>query len=129
MARRYRHLRDLKSIAGAAIIGLGLLILFGNLVDAAARLSRLTGISADTVQTFGEMIGVVLAASHVVQSYLFDRGELLRGLGGILISFWPLLLVGAGMFLAGTTSRAESRNYPKKYTGDVDLTVARSTRQ
>jgi hypothetical protein len=113
MERRYRLLRDLKSIAGAALIGLGLFILCGNLVDAAARLSRLVGISADASQTFGEMIAVVLAASHVVQAYLFDRGEFLRGLCGILISFWPLLLVGAGMFLMGTSSRAESRNLPK----------------
>jgi len=118
-----------KSIAGAALIGLGLLILLGNLVDAAARLSRLAGTSADASQTFGEMIAVVFAASHVVQSYLFDRGEFLRGLCRILISFWPLLLVIAGMFLTGTSSRAESRNFPKKYTGDVDLTDVRSTRQ
>ncbi len=129
MARRYRLLRDLKSIAGAALIGLGLFILCGNLPDAAARLSRLAGTSADASQTFGEMIAVVLAASHVVQSYLFDRGEFLRGLCGILISFWPLLLVIAGTVLTGTTPRSESRNFPKKCTGDVDLTDVRSTRQ
>ncbi len=129
MARRHRLLRNLKSIAGATLIGLGLFVLCGNVADAAARSSRLAGISADTSQTFGEMIAVVLAASHVVQFYLFDRGEFLRGLCGILISFWPLLLIGAGMFLTGTSSRAESRNFPKKYTGDVDLTDVRSTRQ
>ncbi len=129
MARRYRLLRDLKSIVGAALIGLGLFVLCGNLADAAARLSRLAGVSADASRTFGEMIAVVLAASHVVQSYLFDRGEFLRGLCRILISFWPLLLVIAGMFLTGTSSRAESKNFPKKYTGDVDLTGVRSTRQ
>jgi hypothetical protein len=126
---RHRFFGPPKSIAGAALIGLGLFILCGNLPDAAARLSRLAGISADASQTFEEMIAILLAASHVVQSYLFDRGEFLRGLCGILISFWPLLLVIAGMFLTGTTPRAESRNFPKKYTGDVDLTDVRSTRQ
>jgi hypothetical protein len=109
MARRYRLLRDLKSIAGAALIGLGLFILCGNLTDGAARLSRLAGVSADAIQPFGELTAVGLAASHVVQSYLFDRGEFLRGLCGILISFWPLLLVIAGVFLTGTTSRAETK--------------------
>ncbi len=129
MARRYRLLRNLKSIAGAALIGLGLLILFGNLADATARLSRLAGIRADAIQTFGELIAVGLAASQAFQAYLFDRAGFLRGLCGILISFWPLLLVIAGMFLTGTTPRAESRNFPRTYAGDVDLTDVRSTRQ
>ena len=128
MAMRRTFFRLSKSIAGAALIGLGLLILCWNLPDASARLSRLAGISTDASQTFGAMIAVVLAASHVVQSYAFDRGEFLRGLCRILISFWPLLLVIAGMFLTGTSSRAESRNFPKKYTGDVDLIDVRSTR-
>jgi hypothetical protein len=129
MARRYRLLRNLNSIAGAALIGLGLFVLCGNLTEVTARLSRLVGISADATQTFGELTAVVLAASQAFQSYLFDRAGFLRGLCGILISFWPLLLVIAGIFLTGTTSRTESRNFPKKYTGDVDLTDVRSTRQ
>jgi hypothetical protein len=102
-----------KSIAGAALVGLGLFILCANLPDAAARFGHLAGIRTDASQTFGEMIAVVLAASHVVQSYLFDRGEFLRGLCRILISFWPLLLVSAGMRLTGTSSRAESKNFQK----------------
>src|SRR5271156_6320468 len=113
MARRHRLLRNLKSIAGVTLIGLGLFILCGNLTDAAARLSRLAGISADAAQTFGQLTAVVLAASQAFQFYLFDRAGFLRGLCGILISFWPLLLVIAGMFLTGTTSRTESRNFPK----------------
>lgn len=129
MARRYRLLRNLKSIAGAALIGLGLFILCGNLMDAAAQWSRRAGISADAIQTFGELTAVGMAASQAFQAYLFDRGEFLRGLCGIWISFWPLLLVIAGMFLTGTSSRAETRDFPKEYTGDVDLTDVRSTRQ
>jgi hypothetical protein len=129
MAMRRTFFRLSKSIAGAALIGLGLLILLGNLMDAAARLSRLAGISADAIQTFGELTVVGMAASQAFQAYLFDRGEFLRGLCGILLSFWPLLLVIAGMFLTGTSSRAETRDFPKEYTGDVDLTDVRSTRQ
>jgi hypothetical protein len=102
-----------RSIAGAALIGLGLFILFENLADAAQRLSRLAGISAQATQTFGELTAVALAASEAFQSFLFDRGGFLRHLCGVLLSFWPLLLVGAGAVLLATPSRTESRNFQK----------------
>ena len=100
-----------RSIAGMALIGIGLFILFGNLADAAARLSGLLGVSADTTQTFGELTVVGLAASHALPCYLFDRAGFARGVCKLLISLWPLLLVIAGTFLAGTASRTESRNF------------------
>jgi hypothetical protein len=110
-------------------MGLGLFMLFENLADAAARLSRLAGISAHATQTPSELTAVGLAASQAFQSYLFDPGGFLRHLCGVLISFWPLLPVGAGAVLMATPSRTESKTFEKKYAGDVDLTDVRSTRQ
>ncbi len=109
-----------KSIAGAALVGLGLFILCANLPDAAARFGHLAGIRTDASQTFGEMIAVVLAASHVVQSYLFDRGEFLRGLCRILISFWPLLLVSRRNALDGDGFASGVQKFPRN-TGEMSI--------
>jgi hypothetical protein len=129
MARQHALFENLKSIVGTALIGLGLFVVYGNLVDATARLSRFTGISAGTTQTFGEVTAVGLAALQVWQSYLFDRQELLRVLWWILISFWPLSLVIAGAVLTGTAARSKSKNIQNKNSGPVDLTDVRATRQ
>ena len=102
MARQWRHYWNLKSIVGVGLIGFGLFVLCGNLADVAARLSRIVGISAAASQTFGGVIAVGLVVSQVWRAYVFDRGELLLGVCGILISFWPLLLVIGGAVLAGT---------------------------
>lgn len=129
MTMRQRFLGPPQSIAGAALIGLGLFVVYGNLMDAAARLSRFAGISAGTTQTFGEVTAVGSAVLQVWQSYLFDRQELLRDLWWILISFWPLSLVIAGAVLTGTAARTKSKNIQNKNSGPVDLTDVRATRQ
>jgi hypothetical protein len=120
MAKQSRLFRDFRSIAGMAIIGLGLLMLGGNLSEIAAQMSRLVGVSAGAVQTFGELTAIGLAASQVWRAYLFDRRELLLGVGRILISFWPLLLIMAGAVLTGMASRTESRNLREK-TQDLSI--------
>ena len=129
MARQYAHFENLKSIVGTALIGLGLFVVYGNLADAAARLGRFAGVSADANQTLGELTAVGLAASQALQTYLFDRAGFLRGLCKILISFWPLLLVIAGTVLTEMASRTMPKNIQNKIIGDVDLTGVRSTRQ
>ena len=126
---RQRFLGPPKSIAGAALIGLGIFILHGNMIDAAARLSRFAGISAGTTQAFGEVTAVGLAALQVWQSYLFDRREFLRGFCEVLISFWPLLLVIAGAVLTEMASRRKSKKIQNKNSAPVDLTDVRATRQ
>jgi len=103
-----------KSIVGMALIGLGLFILFGNVIDAAARLSGLAGVSADATQTFGELTVGGLAASRAFQCYLFDRVGFARGVCKLLISLWPLLLVIAGTILTATASRTNSKNIQNK---------------
>ena len=113
MARRDTFFRKLESIAGVALIGLGLFILCGNVHDAAVQFSRLAGIRGGTAEAFGELTAVGLAALQVWQSYLFDRQEFVRDLCRILLSFWPLLLVMAGTVLTGMASRPTSKNFAK----------------
>jgi uncharacterized membrane protein len=103
-----------RSIVGMALIGLGLVLLFGNLSHASGQVSRIVGFSAEATQTFGELTAVGLAASQIWRSYLFDRRELLLGACRILISFWPLVLVMAGAVLTATASRTNSKNIQNK---------------
>jgi hypothetical protein len=110
MARQSRVFRNLRSIVGVALIGVGIFIVGGNLSDACGQLSRLVGISAEASQTFGGLMAVGLAVSQIWRTYVFDRRELALAVCKILISFWPLLLVIAGAVLTGTASRATSRN-------------------
>jgi uncharacterized membrane protein len=106
-----------KTITGMALIGLGLLILSGDVADAAARLTGFVGISADATQTFAEVAAIGLAASRVVQCYLFDRAGFARNACKILISFWPLCLVTAGAVLTATASQTNSENIQNKMRG------------
>jgi hypothetical protein len=129
MAGQNTLFRNLKSIAGIALMGLGIFILFGNLTDATVRLSHVAGISAEATQAFGELTAVGLAALQVWQSYLFDRREFLQSLCRILLSFWPLLVVIAGAGLTGMASRTESENIQNIIAGRVDLAALRSTRK
>jgi uncharacterized membrane protein len=103
-----------KSIVGMALLGLGLVLLLGNLSHASGQVSRIVGFSAEATQTFGELTAVGLAASQIWRSYLFDRRELLLGVCRILISFWPLVLVMAGAVLTATASRTNSKNTQNK---------------
>jgi hypothetical protein len=129
MARRWRLYWNLKSVAGMGLIGFGLFVLSGSLSEVAAQLSRLVGINADATQKFGGLIAVGLAASQVWRCYLFDRRGLVLGVCGILMSFWPLLLVIAGAVLTGMGSRTTPNSIRDKNTGIVDLTGLGSTRQ
>ena len=99
MANHQTRFQNLKLIAGATLIGLGVFIQSENLTMAAAQVSHLLGISADRTQTLGVLVAVGLAISHALQAYLFDRQEFLRSLYQISLSFWPLLAVIAGAVL------------------------------
>jgi hypothetical protein len=97
MARQHTPSENLRSIAGAALVWLGLHILFGNLDRAAFQLRDLIGTGAGA--TLGVLPSVVLVASHAVHAYALDRQAFLLALLRVLVSFWPLLLVIAGIML------------------------------
>jgi hypothetical protein len=128
VARQNTLFQNPKSIAGAALIGLGALILFGDLTLTASQLSHLIGITADEADTLGALTAGSLAATHALQAYLFDHTEFLRVLHKILLSFWPLVLVIVGTIVLRAALRGEAKELQKKMiTGRVDFTAPRST--
>ena len=85
-----------KSIAGTALIGLGIFVFYENLHQAATQLSHLLV----PREALGVLPTVILAASRVLQAY-GDHPQSLPGcLLHMLASSWPLLLVIVGMVLS-----------------------------
>jgi hypothetical protein len=95
MGRQHRRSRNIKSIAGAALVGLGLFVLLGNLDVFAAQLSCPLGTTAGEVL---EILPCVFlsAASRALQACVLDHQPLLQGFVQMLVSFWSLLLVILG---------------------------------
>jgi hypothetical protein len=120
MTRQRRLSESFKSIAGAALVGLGLHLLWGNLDRAATQLSHLLGTAAG--ETLGVLPSAVLASSQAVQAYALDRQVFLLGLLRMLVSFWPLLLVIVGtMFLRDAVAdKVKALPTPIKYFQNKD---------
>lgn len=114
-----------KSIAGAALIGLGVFVLYENLDRAASQLSYLFSPSG---KTLGVLPTVILAALRVLQAYASDHQRFVQGLfQHALATFWPLLLVIAGTVLSRDAFPGDADTPAKKDRGIVDLTIRRST--
>ena len=86
---RHTSKQTVKSFVGLALVGPGLSILFGNLLWAAAQLSRLPG------QTAGDSPGV---RPRVPWAASLDPQQLWHPL---LRMLWPLLLLIVGVALLG----------------------------
>jgi|HubBroStandDraft_1064217.scaffolds.fasta_scaffold52540_1 hypothetical protein len=128
MAKQQKLFRNLKSIAGLALIGLGTFLLYNHLAEAAAQLSRLLGISAGAANTLGVLIAVGLAASHALHAYFFDHQQFLRDLYHILISFWPVLVVIGGTVFLRHSQIGETKEPCQKIAAHpVDFAVPGST--
>ena len=97
MANRRATLQSLKSITGASLFALGLMILFANLDGIAASLSDCAGIYVH--EATGILPALGLAALHAAQSYAFDHAAFLSSLQRILVSFWPVILILVGAVL------------------------------
>ena len=98
MTRQLTLSRGPKSIARTALVGLGLLILFGSVDGAAAQLSCPLGNTAG--EALGVLPSVVLAtASQAFQACVINQPEFLQGLFQMLVSFWLLLFVIVGALL------------------------------
>jgi hypothetical protein len=88
--------RSLKSLVGAGIFALGLILLFVNLDGVIAQISHAVGAPTEAPQIL-PVLG--LASLHVVQAYTFDHTGFLPSLLQILVSFWPLLPIFVGAVL------------------------------
>jgi hypothetical protein len=128
MGTQHTRFENLKLIAGAALLGLGVFIQSENLTQAATEVSHLLGISVERTQTLGVLVAVGLAASHALQAYLFDHQEFLRSLYQISLSFWPLLAVIAGTVLLrdGFTEEVEElqKTIPRSRKNRFDLSIS-----
>jgi hypothetical protein len=121
--RHNKTFQNFRSIAGAAFMGLGVLILFRNLTTAVSQVSHLFGITADAADNLGVLTAGVLAASNASQAYLFDHGEFLRSVHLILLSFWPLFFVIAGTLLLWAGIRGATEKIQKKRIQDMSISL------
>ena len=102
-----------KSIAGIALIGLGIFVLYENLHQAATQLIHLLGVIPG--EALGGLPTVILAASRVLQAYGADHPQSLPGcLLHMLASSWPLLLVIVGTALSRDSSTDNINALPEK---------------
>jgi hypothetical protein len=85
--------RNAKSIAGAALVWLGLAILWGKLDGPAVQVTSLLGTAAR--ETLGLLPYFVPAALRALQGYALDH-QLSPCSVHMLVSFWPLIRVMAG---------------------------------
>jgi hypothetical protein len=124
MAMQQTFFGRAKSIAGAALVGLGIFIFHGNLDRAATQWSHL--LSTTPGEAPGVLATVILAAPRVLQAYAADHQRFLEGfLRHIFLSCWPLLLVIVGTVLSRDTFTEDVNALPKKDCGLVDLTASR----
>ena len=93
MARQHTRSQSFKSTARAALVGLGIFVLFGYLGGAAAQFNHLL------YTTAGEAPGVLPAIAPVawqaMQAYGSDH-HLLECLFQMLLSLWPFIHLIAG---------------------------------
>lgn len=94
MARQQATLESLKSIAAVVLVGLGLVILFGNVGGPTAHLECIVGFAAQ--ETMRLMPYIVPAAWRTLESYVFDHQGTSRCLLQMLVSCWSLVQVVAG---------------------------------
>jgi len=111
-----------KSLAGAALVGLGIFIFHGNLDRAATEWSHL--LSTTPGEALGILPTVILAAPRVLQAYGADHQRFLQGLlRDIFVSCWPLLLVITGTVLSRDAFTDDVNALPKKDCRLADLTA------
>jgi hypothetical protein len=110
MTGQERPTENFKSIAGVALIGLGLHILSGSLDTTAIRASQILGVVANHAPRV--LPPVLLTVSQAVQADVAGHHGYLLALLRILISFWSLLLVIVGVAFLGDTVIEEIRALP-----------------
>lgn len=98
MAEKSTGFRSAKSIAGAALAGVGIFILYQDLAPGIVRLSRFLGADGTNVLEFPAV--VMQSVSQYLLACGDDRGEMFRCFGHhVLVFLWPLFLVMTGTVL------------------------------
>ena len=86
-----------KSAIGMVIVALGLAVLAPKFVGLAPLLNGT--LQELTQQTFNALPSIGLGVLHAGQTLAFEPGTFFARVLGILVSFWPLLVVAVGTFL------------------------------
>jgi len=94
MARQDKTSRTLKSIMGAALAGLVLVMLFGKLDGPSVQLTTL--LCAAESKALELLPSIVPAGWQALQTYAFDHQWYYACPLQTLVSFWPLLRILAG---------------------------------
>jgi len=103
MTRQRTFSRTPKAIAGAALFGLGLLVLLPNLDGAAAATQLSCPLGATAGTALQVVASVVLAsASQVLETLILDPQRFFQGFFQALVSFWVLIFVIVGAVLLRT---------------------------
>ncbi len=108
MAARRTTSRNMKSISGASVIALGILLLFVNLDGVAAQVGSMICTRAEAT---GMLSALGLAGLHALQAYTFDHAGFLSSLKQILVSFWPLMLIFVGAVLLRDVFRGPAASH------------------
>jgi len=120
-----RFVGRVKSIAGTALIGLGVFVFYENLHQAATQLSHLLAIPREAL---GVVPTVILAASRVLQAYGTNPPDLCRV---AFCTCWHhpgrCYSSSSEWYCRGIAPLTMLNAPPKKDCGLVDLTAARST--
>ena len=90
--------RNWKSITGAALVVLGMVILYQNAAGAVAEFRNVLGHNG--FRSVGPFPALALTISKGLQDYASDHHFLQDLLRHIVIDTWPLLLVRLGAFLS-----------------------------
>src|SRR5690242_18690914 len=99
MVMQRAYFERAQSIAGGALVAVGILILRENLGQSAGQLSRIAGNIPR--EALGASPSLILATSRMAGAYAADhRRFLLALLHHVLASSWPLVLVVAGTVLS-----------------------------
>ena len=126
MTRLRRNFRGTRSIAGAALVGFGMFILYENLAGAVAWLSHVRG--ANNFGALGVLPAFLLAVSQVLPAHAANHQRFLQAFfQHMLAASWPLLLVTVGMALSRDIFTDNVNTAHKKDRALVDLTASRST--
>jgi len=116
MARQRTAFRRSKSYAGAALVGVGMFVLYENLAAAVAWLSHVRH------EAMGALPAVILGVSQVMQAHATDPQRLLQGLlRQMLVSSWPLLLIAVGTALSRDNITDNFNEHAKKKTLDLSI--------
>ena len=113
MARQHADIQVPKSIAGAALVGLGFFILFRNL-DGASELGRLMRIAGEEADSLGMLPAASIMIQKALQAYVFNHTEFLRALNQLLQSFSALLLIVVGTISFPSVFTARAKESKKK---------------